>query len=269
LLYLLSGVGGAAASYWYHPSIPSAGASGSIFGLLGVLLVFSVKYRRAVPAFFSKALGRGILLTIGINLFIGWRIPQIDLAAHLGGLLSGGLLAVLVPFARPGEVERPVYKVIQALLVLVIGVSFFEVATHYNGPAPSVTNLKRALKPEDTTRKFLDAMNKADIAFQNSETVLESGDFRRLPDAEHELESAIDAMSDIPSFGPRADELSAQFLDLLRKQYEYVLEVQRTGRARSDFIGTSPQSRAYRSLNSRLSEWVEKEGANYGIEHTK
>ena len=269
LLYLMTGIGGAAASYWYHPYVNSAGASGSIFGLLGVLLVFSIKYRRAVPAFFSRALGKGILLTVGLNLVIGYMIPQIDNAAHIGGLLSGGLLAVIVPFARPGEVERPVFKAVQALLVLVIAVSFFEVATHYNGPAPSFTNLKRALKPEDTTRKFLDAMNQADIAFQDSEIVLQSGDFRRLPDTRRELEKAIDALSDIPSLGPRADEFSAQLLDLVRKQYEYILEVQRTGRTRSDFIGTSPQSRAYKLFNSRLNEWVEKEGANYGIEHTK
>ena len=76
LLYLLTGIAGVAASYWYHPQYPSAGASGAIFGLFGVLLVFSFKYRKSVPAFFSSALGRGILMTVGINLLIGYTIPS-------------------------------------------------------------------------------------------------------------------------------------------------------------------------------------------------
>lgn len=60
LLYLLTGIAGVAGSYWYHPYVISAGASGAIFGLFGVLLVFSFKYRKTIPAFFSQALGKGI-----------------------------------------------------------------------------------------------------------------------------------------------------------------------------------------------------------------
>jgi rhomboid protease GluP len=269
LLYLLTGIGGVAASYWYHPPIPSAGASGSIFGLFGVLLVFSIKYRRVVPAFFSRALGKGILLTVGINLVIGYMIPQIDNAAHLGGLLSGCLLGAIVPFARPGEPERQVFKVAQAIGVLVIGVSFFEVATHYTGPAPSLSNFNRSLKRGDTTTQFLTAINKGQSAFENSEVVLESGDLQRLPEVQKELTEAIDAMAEIPSYGAQADSLSSELTDLLRKQYEYVQEVQRTGRVRSDFIGTSPQSRSFRAFSKRLDEWVDREGANYGIQRTK
>ena len=97
LLYLLTGIAGVAASYWYHPQYPSAGASGAIFGLFGVLLVFSFKYRKSVPAFFSSALGRGILMTVGINLVIGYMIPHVDNAAHVGGLLAGCALGAIAP----------------------------------------------------------------------------------------------------------------------------------------------------------------------------
>lgn len=272
LLYLLTGIAGAAASYWAHPFVPSAGASGAIFGLLGVLLVFSVKYRRTVPAFFSRALGKGILLTVGINLVIGYMIPQVDNAAHLGGLVSGCLLAAVIPFARPGEVERPVFKVIQPVLVLLIAVSFFEVATHYNGPALSLNSLKRGFTQSNvdmSPAQFVSAINRAQTAFVDSEMALESGDLRRLPDAERDLGRAIDAMNEIPSLGKNADELSGQLLELLRRQYDYVKEVQRTGRPRTDFIGISPQSAAYERLNKRIENWVDSEGANYGFERPK
>ena len=271
LLYVLTGIAGVAASYWYHPLVPSAGASGAIFGMLGVLLVFSVKYRRTVPAFFSRALGKGILLTVGINLVIGWQIEQVDNAAHVGGLLAGALLALVVPFARPGEPERSVFKVAQAVLVSVVVVSFFQVATHYGGPAPSLTNLVRGLKPGGGTSagEFARSMNMAQRAFENSEVVLESGDFSHLPDVEKELEQAMDVMRRVPSLSARADELSREFLELLSKQYEYVKEVQRTGRARSDFLGASPQSTNYKRLNKQIDDWVESEGASYGLAKTK
>src|SRR5215472_17032847 len=44
ILYVLTGVAGVYASYYYHPQSVSAGASGAIFGLFGVLLVFGVRY---------------------------------------------------------------------------------------------------------------------------------------------------------------------------------------------------------------------------------
>jgi membrane associated rhomboid family serine protease len=272
LLYLLTGMSGAAASYWYNPFIPSAGASGSIFGLLGVLLVFSIKYRREVPQFFSRALGRGILLTIGINLVIGYMIPQIDNAAHLGGLIGGGVLAAVIPFAKPGERERPVFKVAQAAAVLVIAVSFFEVLSNYQGPTMSLTNLTRSVNLTQqmwqpgrnrSTLPYIDSMNYALQVFDRSEAVLATGDFQSLPDVQRELGTAIDKMKDIPSVDSGADEFSAELLKLVQKQYEYVTEVQRTGRARSDFIGASPQSSSYGSFKKRLENWVDTEGGKY------
>jgi rhomboid protease GluP len=272
LLYILTGIAGVAASYSYHPSIPSAGASGAIFGLFGVLLVFSFKYRKVVPTFFSQALGKGILLTVGINLVIGFMIPMVDVSAHMGGLIAGGLLAFAIPFARPGETERPVFKVIQSLLVLLIAASFFQVATHYAGPGLSLTNLGRGLVgggSGSSVKGFVDAINQAETAFEDSEKVLGSGDLRTLPDVNEELGRAIDSMKKVPSLNSRADKLAAEFLDVLQKQYDYVQEVERVGRTRSDFIGTSPQSSRYRRLKQRIEQWSESEGANYGIVNTK
>jgi rhomboid protease GluP len=43
ILYVLTGIAGVYASYYYHPQTISAGASGAIFGLFGVLLVFGIR----------------------------------------------------------------------------------------------------------------------------------------------------------------------------------------------------------------------------------
>jgi rhomboid protease GluP len=267
LLYVLTGVGGVAASYWYHPYDPSAGASGAIFGLFGVLLIFSFRYRKTVPAFFTKALGKGILLTIGINLVIGYMIPQVDNAAHIGGLVSGMLLAAVVPFQKPGETTGPAFKVVQAALVGVIALCFFAVATRYNGPSPSLQNLMRGFRGANVSPSggFLQAINAGQQAFTKSEDTLEAGDIRDLSHTRKELSGAIALLQHVPSLSSRADKLSAELLDVLQKQYAYVEEVERSGKTRSDFIGASPESSRYKRVIRELNDWVETEGAQYDI----
>jgi len=271
LLYVLTGIAGVVASYWYHPYDASAGASGAVFGLFGVLLVFSFKYRKTIPTFFSQALGKGILLTIGINLVIGYMIPQVDNSAHLGGLIAGGVLAAVVPFQKPGEIPGKGSKVLQAALVALIGVCFFQVSLHYKGPSLSFSNLMSSFSRSQGSSigGFVNAVNAAQAAFERSEEVLSSGNTRNLGDARRELSDAIQLMQRVPSVNGTADALSAQLLDVLQKQYTYVGEVELSGKQRSDFIGTSPQSSRYARIDRELQKWVETEGPDYGIVNTK
>lgn len=94
-LYLASGTAGALASYYFVPAA-SGGASGAIYGLVGVLLVFGVKYRHELPKRVSKALTMGMLPWVAFSIGIGFldSIPM-DNGAHLGGLFSGGLLVLI------------------------------------------------------------------------------------------------------------------------------------------------------------------------------
>lgn len=102
-LYLASGTIGALASY-YFIAAPSGGASGAIYGLVGVLLVFGVKYRNELPKRVSKALTMGMLPWVAFSIGIGFldSLPM-DNGAHLGGLISGGLMVLITRSKlRPG-----------------------------------------------------------------------------------------------------------------------------------------------------------------------
>src|SRR5262245_6725190 len=108
LIYLLSGVGGVAGSYFGQAFLdkldaPSVGASGAIFGFFGVLAVFGYRYRREMPPATRRAMTAGVLPVIVINLFIGFTIPFIDNSAHIGGLLTGAALALIIPYIAPGR----------------------------------------------------------------------------------------------------------------------------------------------------------------------
>lgn len=130
LIYLLSGVGGVAGSFLgnmilQRPDVPSVGASGAIFGLLGALAVFGFRYRQELPPAIRRALTAGVLPVIIINLFIGFSVPFIDNAAHIGGLIVGAALVLIIPYIAPGR-ERVTNTglLIIALCVAVIVICF-------------------------------------------------------------------------------------------------------------------------------------------------
>lgn len=63
----------------------SAGASGSIFGLLGALLYFGYHYR----VYLGTVIKSQIIPLILLNLLIGFSLSGINNAAHIGGLIGG------------------------------------------------------------------------------------------------------------------------------------------------------------------------------------
>lgn len=79
----------------------SVGASGAIFGIVGAFL-FSV-WRS--PRFRQDRAARGIVNQLIFwtvaNIVIGSQIPQIDMSAHIGGLVAGMLLGAILPHKAP------------------------------------------------------------------------------------------------------------------------------------------------------------------------
>jgi len=93
-VYLLSALGGSLlALLLSSPYSIGVGASGAIFGLFGALLVL----RRQVGA---EAGGLAVLIVL--NLAISFAVPNISWQAHVGGLVTGVLVAlVLAATMRP------------------------------------------------------------------------------------------------------------------------------------------------------------------------
>jgi rhomboid protease GluP len=91
IIYILSGLGGSFASFLFTTAL-SAGASGAIFGLVGALLYYS--YKR--PSLWKSGLGINLVVIIVVNFIFGLTQPGIDNFAHLGGLLTGAVISVLL-----------------------------------------------------------------------------------------------------------------------------------------------------------------------------
>ena len=91
LIYLLTGIIGIIASFYFAPQEISVGASGAIFGLVGAYSIFVLVHRQAFPYGGIPAL-LWLLVIVALNLSIGFFVSNVDNYAHLGGLFSGCLL---------------------------------------------------------------------------------------------------------------------------------------------------------------------------------
>jgi membrane associated rhomboid family serine protease len=100
LFYLLFAAAGSTASFVFGGDLPAVGASGAVFGLFGMLLA-STRTHHPVLDRRARALTGQIGVLIVINLIIGFTIPRIDNAAHIGGLVAGIWLGFLIV---PGKV---------------------------------------------------------------------------------------------------------------------------------------------------------------------
>ena len=94
-LYVLSALGGSTLSYLVSdPGTVGVGASGAIFGLFGAYYIV------------VRRLGgetRSIVTLLVINLVITFAVPIIDWRAHLGGLVTGSVVAAAFVYAPRGE----------------------------------------------------------------------------------------------------------------------------------------------------------------------
>ena len=115
LLYAFAAMGGAIASFVFSDvTTVSVGASGAIFGLMGALVVAGQRLRYDI---------RMVLVLLGINIIIGFLAPNIDWRAHLGGLVTGALVAAIM--VLPKRAHR---LLVQSLGLIAVAIALVLVA---------------------------------------------------------------------------------------------------------------------------------------------
>jgi membrane associated rhomboid family serine protease len=186
--------------------VPSAGASGALFGLVGVLFVFGIKFRHELPEGFKRAFGTGMLPIIVINLFIGYvGRGLIDNAAHLGGLVTGAALALVVGYRRPGERSSVAitWQILRVGALTLVAVSFLKLAQHFDPLSLSIRDqtIRNSSGAGAAFVVFAKTMNDAQQTFY--ETI--GGDSSGVDDAIKSLKSV-----------PHLDQESAQLTERLK-----------------------------------------------------
>jgi membrane associated rhomboid family serine protease len=117
-VYFISGLGGSIAVLLLAPGSFVLGASGAIFGLLGALVVI------------VRRLGGNtaqLLIVIGLNVVIGFVVPNIAWQAHIGGALVGAALAAIYVRTRSDKrraLQAGLFAAVAIALVLIAVLRF-------------------------------------------------------------------------------------------------------------------------------------------------
>lgn len=113
-VYLISGLAGSALVVWLAtPYSQTIGASGSIFGLLGALLVLVIHHKGNVT---------NLLVWLGINVAITvLNLQTISWQGHLGGFLGGVAAAYLITSIRGRDRDRRQWMALAALTLVILG----------------------------------------------------------------------------------------------------------------------------------------------------
>lgn len=233
VIWVITGVAGVVASYLtVRPGLgagpitgfifkvydtPSAGASGALFGLVGVLFVFGIKFRHELPEGFKRAFGTGLLPMIVLNLFIGYVLRGfIDNAAHLGGMLSGAVLALVVDYRRPGDKAggTVIWRVLQIAAIVLVAASFIMTARHFRDPWPEEF-------VAEGPAQSVEPQNPAFVAYAKAVTEAQEAFVVATKDRNpSNIDAAVKNLDAVPSLDKKADDLRQQLKALLLRAKE-------------------------------------------------
>lgn len=100
VLYVSTGVIGSSVSLIFNPDQISAGASGAVFGIFGYLC-FVLRSNASAIDFGQNF--RQIIIVLVLNLIIGLFHDGIDLAAHVGGFVTGVISGLFIAGKRDSK----------------------------------------------------------------------------------------------------------------------------------------------------------------------
>ncbi len=241
--------------------VASVGASGALFGLIGVLFVFGIKFRHELPEGFKRAFCTGMLPTILLNIFIGYVFPFIDNAAHMGGLMAGATLALLVGYKRPGERAGVAifWHALQVAALALVVVSFVEVALHFRGNPPTLdkASLSNVLPGAGTNnvKTYIEALNQGQVALVSAIEGDASG-----------VDEAVKALEAAPHLDERSDALREDLKSLLKRAGEYAAlspQQRKSSRGRAQLQELIADVQAWQKDQG---QWLKSEGQKYGIQ---
>jgi len=99
VIYFVSLLAGSFGALLLSPNAFTVGASGAVFGLMAAAFVV-LRHRGVDP------MKSGLGVWIFLNLAITFAVPHISIGGHIGGLIAGGLAAVLL-VELPDRVRMP------------------------------------------------------------------------------------------------------------------------------------------------------------------
>ena len=156
-LYLISAIVSSVASLLFVQNALGVGASGAVFGLIGVAVALGLRYKDRLPRRLGRILGLRLLPFIGIDLLLGFFVLphfnyNVNNAAHISGLLTGfigGLVLTPEIFSYRERERRIVAGLTAALVALTIASGVIPVLHALNNSGKTVEGQLDTVSPAD------------------------------------------------------------------------------------------------------------------------
>jgi membrane associated rhomboid family serine protease len=123
-IYFLSILAGSAGALLISPEVPTIGASGAVFGILGAGLVLE---RNRIDVF-----GGSALFVVILNLAFTFAVAYVSIGGHVGGLVGGALTVLALSgwgrgHAVYGRIDLPAIAGLLAIAVVSVALAYFRV----------------------------------------------------------------------------------------------------------------------------------------------
>ena len=203
-IYLAAGILAGAASIVISPTV-TAGASGAVFGLIGLAAAYG--YRQGGSA--GQALMQRMLIWAGIGFVYGVMIGANNVA-HAGGFVAGAAFAFLI---QPGSARsvsaHHLWNAVMIGCVLLIAASV----------ALAGINFNRAQERADESRNVITLSQRLRGAMQVFHESREALTSKKDPSQiANSLRSAASELSGVPHVDDRSDEIKRNLADALNKR---------------------------------------------------
>jgi rhomboid protease GluP len=222
LIYFFGLLASSLASIWWDHQRVIIGASGAVFAVYGALLAFMLIRRGAFSKQALRGIGGSAAAFVLYNILFGLTVPGISNAAHLGGLVSGFALGLLVTTPldrqlRARSLRRATYTGIAASLLSLSAMFVLIPKSWINIKSDEAVCAAAARVGADRDRIVLDfqtlieRMNKSEITVAECSSQIEG---RLLPawDSAHAELLKLDI--------PRSAVAEREWLDMLLDYYQ-------------------------------------------------
>lgn len=125
--YFISSIFASVFSLYFNTNVVSVGASGAIFGMLGLIFILISFKIISFPNISNKNLMISVGIFVLYNLLSGIQTEGVDNAAHIGGLICGIFIGLTMALAKKIKL-----KLIYTFLFLIITISGFSFTLLFN-----------------------------------------------------------------------------------------------------------------------------------------
>jgi membrane associated rhomboid family serine protease len=215
-IYLATGIASAVASYLLLPA-GSAGASGAIFGLIGLMAAYGYRLGGRM----GRDLMTRMLVWAAIGIAFGF-VANANNVAHVGGFIAGALLAFLLTAEHPTTTRTAaVWNATAIACIGLVAIGFVFAGRVYGTAQEQRYQARKKAQQAPSAIQLIMSVEKARSVVEDTrdiETTSGRDSRNYAQQAAANLRSAASDLEKAPDVDQRGGELKRQLIDLLGKR---------------------------------------------------